>query len=81
MFMRKSLQEKEAYEFVLISLALPIVFCSSYLDDLSDGMEMAVLMLFCGLLLWGFVQIVRIILVLFRSSFFSKRFIKLQVVK
>ena len=59
-----------AYEFVLIFPAESHISCSSYLDGFWDGRWVAVQLLFGGMLLPGFVDIARSILVQFPSYFF-----------
>ena len=44
------------YEFILISPAEPIMSCSSFLDGLWDGKQVAVQLLLCRALLEGFVE-------------------------
>ena len=44
------------YEFILASSAAFRMSCSSYLDGFRDGRSVAAQLLFCGVLLPGFVQ-------------------------
>ena len=48
--------ENVAYDFVLISPAVSRMSRPSYLDGFGDGREVAVELLFCGMLLPGIVQ-------------------------
>ena len=48
--------ENIAYDFVLVSRAVSCMSGSSYLDGFRDWKEVAVELLFCAMLLSGFVQ-------------------------
>ena len=54
--MCRSSRANTTYEFVLVFPALLSMSSSSYLDALWDGRLMAIQLLFCGVLLLGFVQ-------------------------
>ena len=54
--MHGSPQGNVAYGFFLASPAVPCISCASYLSGLLDGREVAIQLLFCGVLLPGFVQ-------------------------
>ena len=57
MFMCENPQENHTYEFVLGSLAVPSMSCSSCLDGLCDGRQMATQQLLCGVLLSEYVSL------------------------
>ena len=54
--------------------------CLSYLDGFRDGRSVAVQLLFCGILLPGFVYIAHSILMQYPSSFYSIRSVSVHVV-
>ena len=56
------------------------MFCLSNLDSFRDGCLVAVQLLFCGVLLPGFVQFSRCILVQFSSGFFFIGLVSVRVV-
>ena len=70
-------QENVTYEFIFTSPAVSSVSCLSYLDSFRDGGLVAVQLLFCGMLLPGFVPYS---LVQFLSSLFSIRLVSVHVV-
>ena len=77
----RSSREYVAHQFVLASSVVPSLPRSSYLDALWDGRQVAVQLLFCGVLLPGLVQNSMQHSYVVPISFFSNRFARVQVMQ
>ena len=78
---RRSPLENVAYEFILTSLSVSSMSSSSYLNGLSDERQVAVQLLFYGMLLPGFIPKYVEFLCCSHLDLFSKHFIGLQMMQ
>ena len=73
--------ENITYEFIFTSPAVLSMSCSSCFDGLSDGNQVAIQLLFCRVLLPGFVQNSTQHFCVVPFRFLSKHFVKAPVVQ